>query len=81
MIEEGYARYACDRSEKSHKDGKKPVEYLSEHDKRRDDWLPVEWKDIHGVTRKALLCPECAEKWRSIEKQEAQYHTKFIDEE
>lgn len=80
MIEEGYARYACDRSENVHKDGKKPAEYMSEHDKRRDDWLPVEWKDINGVTRKALLCPECAKEWRDMEQTEAKTHTKFIDD-
>lgn len=65
-IEEGYARYACDRPEKAHSDGKKPIVFLNPYDKRKDDWYSFEHTDENGVTTKYTICPDCYEKYQSV---------------
>lgn len=64
-IEEGYTRFACDRAEKAHKNGKKPEAYLSEYDKECDDWHTVEWVDAHNIKMHYTLCPECWPKYQA----------------
>lgn len=69
MIEQGYARYACDRAEKAHSDGRKPIAFMLPTDKEASEWLDdVEYIDVNGVTMRMTLCPECARKYESIKK-------------
>ena len=65
-IEEGYGRFACDRSEKSHPDGSRPIEYLSQEDKRRNEWAYVSYVDANGVERTYVLCPFCKKKYDTL---------------
>lgn len=65
-IEEGFSRYACDRSDKAHASGKKAVSWLRQDDKERGRWATVEHTDDLGVTTRLTLCPECLEKYRSV---------------
>lgn len=80
MKEPGYIRFACDRAEKAHGDGKKPVEFMTPEDKEAKEWQEVQYVDSNGVTRKLLLCPECAEKYRSIAKSHAEELMAFENE-
>lgn len=79
-IEAGYSRYACDRSEKAHADGKKPIEYMKPDDKRAKDWTTVKRPDAQGVPTERTFCPECSKKYASIETTWMRDFKEFIDE-
>lgn len=64
-IEEGYALFACDRSDAVH-GGKPREEHLSAEDERRNEWHQEAYTDEHGVTINYTLCPECWEKHQSM---------------
>lgn len=80
MIEEGYKRYACDRRDEDHADGKKPIEFMRDEDKRAGDWHVVAWVDVNGVQRKSTLCEECWKKWESISYDQRKETQKFMDD-
>lgn len=65
-IEEGYARFACDRSPKVHPNVDDAVAFLHKDDKQRDDWVQISHTDSNGVTINYTLCPECAAKYASV---------------
>lgn len=60
--------YACDRAEKAHESGEKPRQFVEEGSKAAEGWREIAWTDANGVARKMLVCPECAEKYASLEK-------------
>lgn len=67
MVEQGYARYACDRAESAHADGVKPIAFMAATDKEAEKWIEdVPYTDANGVEMHMTLCPECAAKYRSI---------------
>ena len=66
MKEAGYSRYACDRAEREHEDGRRPIEFHQPSDKATDGWLQIEYRDTGGVTMSMALCPECTAYYRSI---------------
>lgn len=59
--------YVCDRAERAHASGEKTEQFVQEGDKAGDAWRTVVWTDGNGVERKMLICPECVEKYASIE--------------
>lgn len=79
-IEDGYSRFACDRSEQCHPDGKKPIEYLGEHDKRRNQWLTAEYTDVNDVKRQVTLCPLCAPTFEKIKNDYAEELNLFMNQ-
>lgn len=80
MIEPGYSRYACDRAESAHEGGEKPIEYMTEEDKRAGEWAQVEYVDEHGAPMRLTLCPECAARYREIEAAHASEVSRFANE-
>lgn len=65
LIEAGHM-YGCSRQDKAHDDGHRPMVFMNEHDKAKDNWHAVSWTDANGVERRMLLCPECWQKYLSI---------------
>lgn len=67
MVEQGYARYACDRAESAHAGGVKPIAFMAATDKEAGKWIDdVTYTDGNGVEMRMTLCPECAAKYLSI---------------
>lgn len=79
-IEEGYIRYACDRSEKVHENGEKPIEFLTPDDKRSNEWHQIVHRDKNGVETKYTLCEACFKKYQSVEQTWQNDFAEFIDE-
>lgn len=79
-IKEGFACFACDRPDKAHKDGKAPEVYLQEGESARKEWLSTAWTDAQGVERPIVLCPECADKFRELEKDAARNFAQFAND-
>lgn len=65
LVEAGHM-YGCSRQDKAHRDGHRPMVFMNEHDKARDDWHAVAWTDANKVERLMLLCPECWGKYQAI---------------
>lgn len=79
-IESGYSRYACDRAERAHKDGKLHAEFLRPEDKRVADWHQIQWFDENGILRTMEVCQECWEKVESIQITHARDMAEFENE-
>lgn len=79
-VEKGYSRYACDRAERAHRDGRKPIEYLQPADKRAKEWTEGSYTDTSGVEINLTLCPECSAKFRSILATHDRDMTEFMQE-
>lgn len=80
-VENGYSRYACDRSERSHPNGIKPIEYMTQDDKRVREWIvDASYTDVNGVERKITLCPECAPTYMKIRQDQAKEMQLFMDQ-
>lgn len=78
--EEGYTRFACDRAESNHKDGKLPISFLGPNDKERDEWMAGEkYTDPNGVVMTVTLCPDCAEVWREMHQAFARQLFEFME--
>ena len=65
-VEEGYGRFACDRSGAAHRSGKATEEFLAQDDVKRKEWTTVSHIDELGVPVTLTLCPECQEKYHSV---------------
>lgn len=76
--EAGYTRFCCDRSEKAHKDKKRPEVYLLKEDKARANWHTITWIDINGVEMHQTLCEDCYKAYQDIQKQHAKTMRDFM---
>lgn len=79
-IKTGFDFFGCDRADKAHKSGKAPGVFLQEGESARKEWLSTAWTDAQGVERPIVLCPECADKFRELEKDAARNFAQFANE-
>lgn len=79
-IKTGFDFFGCDRADKAHKSGKAPGVFLQEGESARKEWLSTAWTDAQGVECLIVLCPECADKFRELEKDAARSFAQFANE-
>lgn len=79
-IKTGFDFFGCDRADKAHKSGEAPGVFLQEDESARKEWLQTTWTDAQGVERPIVLCPECASKFRELQKDAAHSFAQFANE-
>lgn len=79
-IKTGFDFFGCDRADKAHKSGEAPGVFLQEDESARKEWLQTTWTDARGVERPIVLCPECASKFRELQKDAARSFAQFANE-
>lgn len=79
-IKTGFDFFGCDRADKAHKSGEAPGVFLQEDESARKEWLRTTWTDAQGVERPIVLCPECASKFRELQKDAARRSARFANE-
>ena len=79
-IKTGFDFCGCDRADKAHKSGEAPGVFLQEDESARKEWLQTTWTDAQGVERPIVLCPECASKFRELQKDAARSFAQFANE-
>ena len=79
-IKTGFDFFGCDRADKAHKSGEAPGVVLQEDASARKEWLQTTWTDAQGVERPIVLCPECASKFRELQKDAARSFAQFANE-
>lgn len=80
-VEEGYTRYACDRSAKMHDDGKKPEAYLKPGSNEESNWHLIKYMDFNQVVREYCLCNECYDKFKTMQQHFDKDFAQFINQE
>lgn len=79
-IKTGFDFFGCDRADKAHKSGKAPGVFLQKGESAREEWLQTTWTDAQGVERPIVLCPECASKFRELQKDAARSFAQLANE-
>ncbi len=79
-IKTGFDFFGCDRADKAHKSGEAPGVFLQEDESARKEWLQTTWTDAQGVESPIVLCPECASKFRELQKDAARSFAQFANE-
>lgn len=78
-IKTGFDFFGCDRADKAHKSGEAPGVFLQEDESARKEWLQTTWTDAQGVERPIVLCPECASKFRELQKDAVRSFAQFAN--